>query len=501
MADANIFQQYLTSPKSVMDYTAEMDQADSRKMTLQQNALTLAAGRQKFDEGQQASQRNALVRTALMGLPQGATDDQRIQAMRGTATPEGFAAADTLSKSLAEQRKSAAAAKKDEEEASKTSLARDIALHDFHAQRLATVQTPEDALAWAQEGNVLGLFKQPGQYDRGVAVIQQAGQDPQAFAKWKAAAMQGGQSITEQLKQQLEKAKQAEQVRQFGVTEARIKSEGEADRKARDADVGFTPEAIGNAADRYNVDGTLPPMGMGKAGSAGRAAILNEAARRKAAEGVSGTDQRINQLGAKGEAQAKAASLRAYSAAGKEGQAIQAANTGLNHLETVEQLALAQKNGDTRLFNSIANRLAAATGRPAPTNLAAAITMVSPEVSKAVIGAAGGQAEREEFARNFNPDGSPEQALEGIGVIKELMGGRMTEAQRTYERTTGKKDFRATMLSPAAQRMLDKAHAASGGAAKAGAPATNAKGWALHIDAKGNKAYVSPNGQDYEEVH
>jgi hypothetical protein len=92
--------------------------------------------------------------------------------------------------------------------------------------------------------------------------------------------------------------------------------------------------------------------------------------------------------------------------------------------------------------------------------------MVSPEVSKAVIGAAGGQAEREEFARNFNPNGSPEQALQGIGVIKELMGGRMTEAQRTYERTTGKKDFRQTMLSPAAQRMLDKAHGASGAGAK-----------------------------------
>lgn len=480
MANDNIFQQYLAPPKSVMDYSADLDQADIRRQSIQQNALTLAAGRAKFDEGQQANQRAAQLRSALMGLPQGATDDQRVEAMRGTATPEGFAAADALSKSLIEQRKGKAAAAKDEADTDKTKLARDVALHDFHAQKLATVQTPEDALAWAQEGQALGLFKQPGQYDRGIAMIQQAAQSPEAFAKWKAGAMQGGQSVTEQLKQQLEQAKQAEQVRQFGVTDQRIRAEGNANRAnqvkiqqmigdrqdAGDAaNSTFTPEAIGNAADRYNVDGTLPPMGMGKAGSAGRAAILNEAARRKAAEGVSGTDQRIAQLGAKGEAQAKAASLRAYSAAGKEGQAIQAANTGLNHLETVEQLALAQKNGQTQLFNSLANKLAAATGQPAPTNLAAAITMVSPEVSKAVIGAAGGQAEREEFARNFNPNGSPEQALQGIGVIKELMGGRMTEAQRTYERTTGKKDFRQTMLSPAAQRVLDKAHgaASSGG--------------------------------------
>lgn len=234
MANDNIFQQYLTPPKSVSEYSAELDQADTRKQLLQQNALTLAAGRQKFDEGQQASQRSAQLRSALMGLPQGATDDQRIQVMRGTATPEGFAAADALDKSLTERRKGSAAATKDEADAAKTNLARDVALHDFHAQRLATVQTPEDALAWAQEGNMLGIFKQPGQYDRGIAAIQKAAQNPQTFAQWKAAAMQGGQSVTEQLKQQFEQAKQAEQVRQFGVTDSRIRTEGAANRAQSD---------------------------------------------------------------------------------------------------------------------------------------------------------------------------------------------------------------------------------------------------------------------------
>jgi hypothetical protein len=238
----NIFQQYLTAPKSVMEYSADLDQADARKQSLQQNALTLAAGRQQFEEGQQARQRSAQLRSALTGLPQGATDEQRIQAMRATGTPEGFAAADSLSKSLIDQQKGKAAAAKDQADAEKTSLARDIALHDFHAQKLAMVQTPEDALAWAQEGQALGLFKQPGQYDRGVTMIQQAAQDSQAFAKWKAAALQGGQSVTEQLKQQLEAAKQAEQVRQFGITEKRIVSEGAADRAVSRENAGATRE-------------------------------------------------------------------------------------------------------------------------------------------------------------------------------------------------------------------------------------------------------------------
>lgn len=38
-------------------------------------------------------------------------------------------------------------------------------------------------------------------------------------------------------------------------------------------------------------------------------------------------------------------------------------------------------------------------------------------------------------------------------------------------------------------------------ATPAALPPKNAKGWTLHVDAAGNKAYVAPNGKDYEEVH
>lgn len=36
--------------------------------------------------------------------------------------------------------------------------------------------------------------------------------------------------------------------------------------------------------------------------------------------------------------------------------------------------------------------------------------------------------------------------------------------------------------------------------APANLPESNSKGWALHVDAKGNRAYVSPDGKQYEEV-
>ena len=65
------------------------------------------------------------------------------------------------------------------------------------------------------------------------------------------------------------------------------------------AEEAFTPQAIANAAARYNIDGTLPPMGMGKAGTMGRAAILNQAAILAQQSGLSGDDQRVAQLGNK----------------------------------------------------------------------------------------------------------------------------------------------------------------------------------------------------------
>lgn len=67
-----------------------------------------------------------------------------------------------------------------------------------------------------------------------------------------------------------------------------------------DASNSFTPAAIDNAAARYNIDGTLPPMGMGKGGSAARSQILNRAA--ELASGVNGTDQRVAQLTTKASA-------------------------------------------------------------------------------------------------------------------------------------------------------------------------------------------------------
>jgi hypothetical protein len=240
------------------------------------------------------------------------------------------------------------------------------------------------------------------------------------------------------------------------------------DREANGGDdaASFSQQAIDNAAARYNIDGTLPPMGMGKAAAAGRTKILNRAAELKA--GIDPEQQRRDQLNNKGDVGARNAAVRSF-ATGKDGQAVQAANTALNHLDTIRQLATAQKNKDWRAFNQVSRAIGAQFGQAAPTDMKAALIMVAPEISKAVVGVSGTGHEREQAVDALNPNNSLEQIISGTGVMQELFGGRLTEARRTYERTTGKKDFRDTMLSPAAQRVIDRAHDGGKGGPAVGA--------------------------------
>ena len=100
--------------------------------------------------------------------------------------------------------------------------------------------------------------------------------------------------------------------RRFGVEMAHLglsekaSARAEAAAGAGDAAAGdLSPEAIKNAAARYNVDGTLPPMGMGKAGAKARNNILNEAANLNS--GKSGTQQREEQLTGKASGAARVA--------------------------------------------------------------------------------------------------------------------------------------------------------------------------------------------------
>lgn len=95
-------------------------------------------------------------------------------------------------------------------------------------------------------------------------------------------------------------------------------------------------------------------------------------------------------------------------------------------------------------------------------------------------GAAIGAGEFDNAKKQYFP-----QPGDSAAVLKQKAENRQLAVQG-LKSNAGHAAFSASQASVPAQPAL---------------PATNSKGWALHVDAGGNRAYVSPDGKHYEEVH
>jgi len=178
-------------------------------------------------------------------------------------------------------------------------------------------------------------------------------------------------------------------------------------------------------------------------------------------------------------------------ATGKQGDITRSLSVATDHLDQLSQAADALNNGGIPAANKVANFFSQQTGNPQVTNFNAMKEIVGDEVVKAVVGTGGASKDREAIKSDFSAANSPAQLQGVIQKYKGLMAGQLNGLRRQYEQNTGLKDF-DSFISPTAQAEL-------GSAAKSSAPAmTNAKGWTLHVDKNGNKAYVSPDGKSYE---
>jgi hypothetical protein len=244
-----------------------------------------------------------------------------------------------------------------------------------------------------------------------------------------------------------------------------------AEKDSGDDAATFTPEAIDNAAARYNLDGTLPPMGMGKAAAAGRTKILNRAAELKA--GVDPEQQRRDQLNNKAGIANQNKAIQAFNT-GKQGQAVRSFNVLLSHLDTLDSLSSALDNGNVQAINRLGNAYAKVTGKAAPTNFEAVKHIVGDEVVKAVTGGAGALGDRESIAKTIDGANSPEQLAGVIKNFKELAVGQLGGLEQQYQTSTGLNDFEH-LLSPAARLM----RAQHGGAPTPTAAPAIPAGWVV----------------------
>lgn len=214
-ASTEIYNALLQPPKSALEYANDYAAADTRK---QQNALlnyqiqeqgALMQDRQRTRAEQEG------VRGALVGLPQGADDNARVQALKSLGTPTALSQADALQKTLFERQKTQSQVAKDNAETDTKTLALQYMQRDRHLQGLASINDPQAAAAWIAQGVQLGEFKPEDaqRITQGIA----SGQIP--LDKWKQAAQQGGMTLQQQSQQKIAELTAAESARHNRTTE------------------------------------------------------------------------------------------------------------------------------------------------------------------------------------------------------------------------------------------------------------------------------------------
>lgn len=143
-----------------------------------------------------------------------------------------------------------------------------------------------------------------------------------------------------------------------------------------------------------------------------------------------------------------------YSPGGATGKNLTAADTALAHLDSISKAGEALKSGDFRVINSLANSLGVQVGSDPKTTYDTIVSMVAPEISKAVIGESGGIHEREAMAHNFSASASPQQREQAIAGAARLLGERYNKSAHAYKEQMGVDMPRS--LSPASQAVLTK---------------------------------------------
>ena len=145
--------------------------------------------------------------------------------------------------------------------------------------------------------------------------------------------------------------------------------------------------------------------------------------------------------------------LRDFST-GTQGQMVTSFNTAIDHLDTLNNLGKALKNGDMQLANKIKNTAAEWTGDADITNLDTAKQIVGAEIIKAIVARGGGVQEREEAADRISRISSPAQLSGYIDTAQKLMAGQLKSLERQYEVNTARKDFKAKLL-PRSKAVLE----------------------------------------------
>jgi hypothetical protein len=186
-------------------------------------------------------------------------------------------------------------------------------------------------------------------------------------------------------------------------------------------------------------DGRMPPL-MGRAAVSGMGGMVM----RRALEinpQLDGTDFSTGKTG------------RIRFTSGKQGDTIKSLDVAVMHLDQLQSLADTLHNGNIPMFNRIAQAYAQSSGNPVPTNFDAVKRFVTDEVNKAIVGGAGGVADREHAADIMSRVQSPAQLAGAIYQVKGLMSGQLRGMASSIRMRLAASDF-SSLVTPHTRGVL-----------------------------------------------
>ena len=510
---ANIFAEYAQPYKSVLDYSAEMDQADARKNALQQSSLALQQGQMNLDQTRQTMALSTAKNNAIQSIysqlgPQSSPLDRaRAMQQNPLTAADGVAAEKALldaDKTRADTGESIAKGKHFDAQSAGAMQDQTIKAHDQQLQKLQGVTTPQQMLDWARQGvgpeggNAITLT--------GAGNIEQTLQrDPTQFAALKQQLLDTGVSIKDKFVQGQETARNAATNATSITTNAltnktsrdnNINTQaGENARASASRDIekvkadpygnlGLNKNVPQSLAGTSNLSGadylsTLPApvASQVKMMAEGKIPITAMALRSPqvmqlltmAAQYEPNTDATTYV--------ARAKTAADFSTGGKSGQMITNANQALHHAGQLSD-AIGSLN-NTGIAPGIVNPIVNWTEQKLGGDSRQGIykqkaDALSAELRKVYAGASGGTLhELQSWQSSLDPNASKDQQTQYLQSGMELLVGAIQSRQEAYARGMGSQAGFSKLLSPESQRVLQKlapeyAATLNGGAAPAG---------------------------------
>ncbi len=163
---------------------------------------------------------------------------------------------------------------------------------------------------------------------------------------------------------------------------------------------------------------------------------------------------------------------RAAFTSGKEASQVNALNTVIGHLDGLSQAADALQNSDSPLYNSVANRLSKALGRPAVTNFDTIKKAVADEVTKVWRQSGGTESDVRSAQANLDAANSPAQLHGAIATYGDLLESKLGALADQYKQGMGSDPI--NLVTPQSRATLTKLEGRAGKAPAVTPPTTTA---------------------------